>query len=302
MTYDITITFKPLHEAMSSLHAYICRQSHKKLDLPAAWAAEVKARLEPQFAELLDELAINADWKLTFLLVHLSPAEDASGFAAWLRGQGAGELYERLAPYCSQFPKDMAAFRDLTASVFERWEEQYFRSVDREAIVRLGAVCRERRTALADADDLDKYVDETTNGLRFEPIDGLRELVLIPQMHFQPINVIFHFRRMTICYYAARIDLREDEFLSAHDFRIIRSLGERSRLKILRFLHGGPRSFIEIVRHLQLSKGITHDHIGKLRSAGLIHAHFEGETLTVYSLRKGALERMQAALKAYIEG
>jgi DNA-binding transcriptional ArsR family regulator len=98
------------------------------------------------------------------------------------------------------------------------------------------------------------------------------------------------------------VDLSEGDFLSAHDYRILRSLGEKSRLKILRYLHQGPRTFIEIHRHLKLSKGITHDHITKLRSAGLIHAHFEGENLTVYSLRAGTLDRLQHVIMDYITG
>ncbi len=300
MTYQVHIMFKPLHEAMSSLHAYICRKSHKKLDLPSSWAAEVRDRLTPDFAALLDKLAIDANWKFTFLLIHLCPADDVAGFAAWLRGLSAGEMYEMMAPYSSQFPEDMAAFRELTVFVFSRWQEQYFHSADPAILERLRQVEEERKAVLPGSEEK-AFVDETTNGLVFETMPGLEDLVLIPQMHFQPVNIISHFRRLTICYYSARIDMSEDDFLSAHDFRVIRSLGEKSRLKILRYLHGGPRSFIEIVRHLQLSKGITHDHVGKLRSAGLIHAHFEGETLTVYSLRKGTLERMQTALKAYIE-
>ena len=59
----------------------------------------------------------------------------------------------------------------------------------------------------------------------------------------------------------------------------------------MRYLYQGPRSFIEIVRHLKLSKGITHDHLSKLRGAGLVYAHFEGESLVEYTLRPRALSK-----------
>ncbi|MEI0737131.1 hypothetical protein VQ056_11445 [Paenibacillus sp. JTLBN-2024] len=52
---------------------------------------------------------------------------------------------------------------------------------------------------------------------------------------------------------------------------------------------------------MKLSKGITHDHISKLRSAGVLYAHFEGENLTEYSLRRRALDQLQERIYRYIE-
>ena len=94
----------------------------------------------------------------------------------------------------------------------------------------------------------------------------------------------------------------EQDLFPTHSLRVIRSLGERNRLRILRYLQHGPRSFIEIVRHLELSKGITHDHISKLRGAGLVYAHLEGENLVEYTLRRRALEQVQQLLDEYIDG
>jgi DNA-binding transcriptional ArsR family regulator len=299
--YKIDITFEPLHELINSLHTYICRKSYKKIDLTSAWAKESRKRLTPEFASLLDETEVDFNWKLTYLLVHLCPEKKhADQFLSWLERLSPGDLYELMSDYISQFPDHMGAFRSKTLSLFSQWNELYFQYIDPLIIQRLQDEAGNRK-AIQPTMKSDHFVDETTNGLCFKPMKGLEQLILIPQYHFQPINVISSFRQLTICNYAARIYFNDEEELPPHEYRIIRSLAEMSRLKILRYLHQGPRSFIEIVRHLKLSKGITHDHISKLRSAGLIYAHFEGETLTEYSLREGALLHLQNKLTSYIK-
>jgi DNA-binding transcriptional ArsR family regulator len=299
--YRVNMQFEPLHELISSLHTYICRKSHKKIDLTPSWAEQTRERLKPSFASLLDETEVDSDWKTVHLLVHLCPdgvlPED---FLVWLEGLTTGDLYDRIAEYGNQFPDHMGDFRSRTLQIISEWNEQYFSQVDPAILESLHSEQRNRSHELSETRQIDSFVDHTTNGLVFEPISGLEQLILIPQYHFQPINRVSCFGKLTLCYYSARIYFGQEDFLSPHDFRMIRSLGEKSRLKILRYLHQGPRSFIEIVRHLSLSKGITHDHISKLRSAGMIRAHFEGETLTEYSLRPGSLEHMQTKLIQYI--
>ncbi|QHW33455.1 winged helix-turn-helix transcriptional regulator [Paenibacillus rhizovicinus] len=300
MEYSLDVRFKPLYEIMGSLHAYVCRKSHKKLDLSPSWAKQVSQRITPELAELLDGVQIDGDWKLTYLLVHLCPGEGAGDFVDWLKGMTPGDLYELMSPYGNQFPNQMGEFRDHTAMLFEQWHEQYFRHVDPLILEGLAQEARARKQALPSADPF-AFVDETTNGLSFTPMNGLEQVVLMPQYHFQPINVISSFGKVTVCHYAARVYVGDDDFLTPHEYRMIRSLAEKSRLKILRYLNQGPRSFIEIVRHMELSKGITHDHISKLRHAGMLTAHFEGETLTAYSLRTSALEQVHSKIMGYIE-
>ncbi|QHT61295.1 transcriptional regulator [Paenibacillus lycopersici] len=300
MEYSLDVRFKPLYEIMGSLHAYVCRKSHKKLDLSPSWAKDVRQRITPELAALLDKVQIDGDWKLTYLLVHLCPGEDVADFIDWLRGMSAGELYELMSAYGNQFPNQMGEFRDHTVRLFEQWNEQYFRHIDPAIMPMLREEARARKQALPSADPF-AFVDETTNGLSFVPVNGLEQVILMPQYHFQPVNVISNYGKITICHYAARVYVSDEDFLSPHEYRMIRSVAEKSRLKILRYLSAGPRSFIEIVRHMELSKGITHDHISKLRNAGMLTAHFEGETLTTYSLRTSAIEQAHSTIMDYIK-
>jgi DNA-binding transcriptional ArsR family regulator len=300
MAYSLDVRFEPLHELINSLHTYICRKSHKKIDLTPSWAKEIRRKLSPGLAALLDETEVDADWRCTYLLVHLCPdGRDAEAFLSWLEGLTPGGMYELMSPYTNQFPENMGAYRSKTLKLFSMWNEEYFRHQDPAILELLSREAKSLQAQLPDSDAVE-FVDRTTNGLMFRPLQGLEQVILIPQYHFQPVNVIYHFGRVTLCHYAARVRLEDDGFISPHDYRVLRSLGEKSRLKILQYLHQGPRSYTEIVRHLKLSKGITHDHIFKLRSAGLIHAHFEGENLTEYSLRSKAITGIQGRLMEYI--
>ncbi|RUT35882.1 ArsR family transcriptional regulator [Paenibacillus zeisoli] len=301
MTFRVEVQFEPIHELINSLHTYICRSSHKKIDLSSSWATSAKKLLAPEFANMLDETDVDADWKLMYLLVHLCPDKtEVSSFISWLENLTLGELYDMIAEYSTYLPENMGKFHSKSLVLFGQWNELYFKNIRPEILTSLHQEKKSRLDKLLEMNS-ELFIDSTTNGLMFKPISGLEEIILIPQFHFQPISVIYHYGKFTICSYSARIYFADhDENISPQNYRMLRSVGEKSRLKILRYLNKGPRSFIEIVRYLKLSKGITHDHISNLRRAGLIYAHFEGEALTEYSLRPSGLEEMQKNLLEYI--
>ncbi|WP_153944935.1 ArsR/SmtB family transcription factor, partial [Acinetobacter baumannii] len=68
--------------------------------------------------------------------------------------------------------------------------------------------------------------------------------------------------------------------------RLARCLADESRLRILRFLTDGPRSFTEIVSHMGLAKSTVSYHMIMLRGAGLVRAYAEGECVQEYTLRR----------------
>lgn len=301
MAYQLDIQYSRKFEFMSSLHSYICRKSHKKIDLTPNWARDVRQQITPELCAMLDELEVNGDWKFTYLLILLSTGkEEISEVIDWLQMLSAGDLYELFAPYGNQFPANMGKFQQRMIAVFSEWNRQYFEKSAPAIHHLLLEHYQERQAAMARMDQ-EAFIDETTNGLVFEPVPGVDKLLLVPQYHFQPMNVIIQYGNVIFCHYSSRTDCQQENFMPAHDFRMIRAISEKSRLRILRYLHQGPRTFIEIVREMKLSKGITHDHISKLRSAGLIYVHIQGETASEYSLRRKALYEFQSKLIDYIE-
>ncbi|MEC0236567.1 ArsR family transcriptional regulator [Paenibacillus kribbensis] len=301
--YDVHVAYGPVFELLSSLHTFICRKAYKKTDLSSAWAEQVRGTLSPGLTGLLEPMEINADWKVIYGLVcMLTDQGDIAEVVDRLESRTAQELNDQASAYGIPLPDDMERLRRLTLRLLSGWYEEYFRHVDTKILSGLEQEA-ERRNKEKDVYSSMEWVDRTTSGFRFEPSEGLTRVLLVPQYHFQPINIIYRFGSLLLCHYSAGIYVQEEDFLSPQEYRMIRSLGEKSRLKILKYLYQSqsPRTFIEIVRHLKLSKGITHDHIFKLRAAGFLHAHFDGETLLGYSARLSAVDEMHGSILGYME-
>ncbi|MGR6762645.1 ArsR family transcriptional regulator [Paenibacillus sp. T2-29] len=302
--YDVHVAYGPVFELLSSLHTFICRKAYKKTDLLASrWAEQVRETLSPSLSALLESMEINTDWKVIYGFVcMLSDQGGIEEVLDRLESQTLPELKQQASAYGIPLTDDMENLRKLALQLLSGWNEEYFRHMDTRILSGLKLEA-ERRKREKNVYDSMEWVDRITNGFRFEPSAGLTQVLLVPQYHFQPMNIIYQFGSLLLCHYSAGVYVQEDDFLSPQEYRMIRSLGEKSRLKILKYLYQSqsPRTFIEIVRHLQLSKGITHDHIFKLRAAGFIHAHFDGETLLGYSARFAAVDEMHGSILGYME-
>lgn len=301
LPYGVEVRFTPLYECLNSLHAYICRPSYKKLDMDPAWVKQVEDRIPETLRERLGQMSIDTEWRLVVLLICCCPADTPQGFVRWLEDMTVQQLEQLLVEQGQQPPASVARLRSRLLIVFDQWSTFYFDTLDPRILQRLDDEALQRRQQLQQHGATASFVDQTTAGIVLEPQQELKQLVLVPHYHFQPLNVLYAYRDFTICHYASRVHFGDEGDLPPYEYRMLRSLSEQSRLKILRYLHKGPRSFIEIVRHLGLSKGITHDHVTKLRSAGLLHAHIKGETLVSYSLRQQALDELRAGLLQFIE-
>ncbi|MEK4059284.1 MULTISPECIES: ArsR/SmtB family transcription factor [Paenibacillus] len=299
MEYEIEVQFEPVYELVNSIHTFICKKSNKKIDLGTPWAAEVAGKLSPGLLSALEETDLGNDWKLLNLLIYLCPAkQNVESALNWLESLSVGEIYETLAGHVSVFPVQMEQFRSRMTYLLTEWNRQYFSTSDPAILAKLQEHTKERNRELKTNNTSD-FVNKTTNGFYFLPGDGLRRLVLIPQFHFQPVNIIYNFGTLTICHYAARIMVTDEE-ISPFMYRALRSLGEKSRLKILQSVGGERKTFTEIVKQAGISKGIVHDHIFSLRCAGLLHAYIEGENVTAYSLRLEGIHRMNEQLFKYL--
>ncbi|GAB6928937.1 hypothetical protein JCM10914A_29200 [Paenibacillus sp. JCM 10914] len=301
MSYQLELSFSPVNELINSLHTFLCKSWHKRIDLGPGWPQNIQATLSPEFADQLEQTGIDLEWKLLHLLAYVSPSKDSiEGFLIWLGQLSVGELYAALSPYVQTFPEHFGAVRDRQHRMLSEWNEVYFRHIDPAIVTALQAEATEK----AASGELEAYekVAALTNGFYFEPVNGLEKLVLIPHYHFQPGNIFYSYGSLTLCHYASRIEAHSDEEdePSLHLYRLLRSLSEKSRLRILHFLRSEPRTFIEVVRHLGISKGITHDHIFNLRSAGLLSVHVVGETVSTYSLRVERIQEIEQGLFEYL--
>jgi DNA-binding transcriptional ArsR family regulator len=299
MSYSVEIGFSPANELYISLYAFLCKKINKRLEIGSDWVQRTRTQLSASFVQKLDKVDLQDFWHPICLLMIQSPENQSTkDFLRWFEKVSIGEVFERLVPYISKFPANLSEVRDQMLDLLAEWDEQYFSRFDSHVLK--GLQENQRKWSQTTYKDIVEFTGEVTNGCRFEPKEGLQKVILIPQYHYSPYNHITHFGASTLCLYAADVmQLPEDE-PSVTLTRFTRSIGDRSRLKILHYLQKGPKTLNEIANYLGLAKSTVHDHLTILRTSGLVTNHTVGDTATQYSLRASSFRRLKHELELYL--
>lgn len=305
--YRVEVDSAPAYELLVSLQTYLSREDHKILELGAGWVKKVRQQLRPEFeaglAPLREEFCMHQD--ALVLLIRRCPGErDVDGFLRWLGGLSVGAVYELVAPYV--LPDDSVTLKNLgtlleqSINALSGWNEQYFRHVDPAILSGLAADAAAKRELLGTMEPID-VVETATCGIRLEPRPGLDTVLLVPQYHFRPWNSNMLWRGLRITFYPADVLPSAPGEPPLGLLRQTRAVSDESRLRILHFLAGGPRSFTEIVQHSGLAKSTVHHHTVMLRASGLVRVHDTVDG-TSYSLRHDAIDELGNRLHAFVEG
>jgi DNA-binding transcriptional ArsR family regulator len=303
-TYRVDVDWAPAYELLVSLKAYVNRREHKTLELGARWVRGVRRQLRPELAAELASADALADVHVPDLLVwQCSGSRDVAGYLQWLSALSVGELYERVAPYAlearASLPRDLSGVRDRYGRVLAAWDEQYFQLVD-PAILRGLAADAASRQALLSTMAPETLVEAATCGVHFVPQSGPELVLLVPQYHFRPWNVFQDYLGLRVIQYPADALPAVPGEPPPGLLRLTHALSDESRLRILRFLATGPRSFTDVVRFMGLAKSTVHHHMVVLRAAGLVRVYDRGD-MTTYSLRPGAVDELGDRLHAFLQ-
>ncbi|WP_019122070.1 ArsR/SmtB family transcription factor [Brevibacillus massiliensis] len=297
MPYTVEIDFAPAYELVVSLYAYVRRGLHKTLYLGSEWVRETRAQLSGRLAAELDDQGLEVLHRMSLLLWQCPGERTPQQFLRWLEQLPPGELYERLAPWVESLPGDLGDIRDRTVHLLSEWNEQYFSRLDPGVLANLAADGEEKRKLIRGLDPIEA-VELISNGLRLEPVDGLKKVFLVPQFHCSPANVLDSFRGVSTCLYPVTPPSSAGE-PPRELLLVTRCLADESRLRILRLLADKPRSFSDVLQLTGLAKSTVHHHLLALRFAGLIRSHFHGDTLQHYSLRETALAELPERLLGF---
>jgi DNA-binding transcriptional ArsR family regulator len=302
MDYQVICDSAPAYELIISLYQFIHHKQLKHGYLDSAWHASARSRLTASFAsELADER-----WEVLHrinLLVWQCPGERTpEQFLAWLSDQAAGDIYERLAPWADALPGNLREIRDRAVYLLSEWNRQYFAQLPAAIFESLNRDLEQKKQLAASLAPAD-LVEEAANGLRIEPVDGLKTVYLIPQFHCQPYTIVDFNGSICTCLYPARSASPLFDTPLRMLLDTTQALADANRLAILRLLANAPCSFTDIQQHIGLAKSTTSHHLALLRLAGLIRSHFFGSTtVQQYSLRTEGLNRLKPALCNYLFG
>ncbi|UFJ42460.1 hypothetical protein LOK74_08225 [Brevibacillus humidisoli] len=292
MSYSVQVIWSPAIELVQSLSAYLNKSTHSLLHLGNRWVETTRQELTDGFADKLESKPPKL-WDPLYLLIWqqlLKEQVTADAYLDWLESQDADQITTQLSPYVKKFPKQLRQTLGQQIELLRLWNDQYFSRMDRTVLTQLEEH-RQKAEALLATMPGPELIEQVTNGLRFEPVDGLTQVILCPQYHYQPISVYCCFQGVTFCMYAAgrtgQPGTLGDQTTEA---ALSDSLRDTTCLKILRVLDGQtkPCSFTQLSKTMQLDKDTTFDAVFKLRLAGLIRTHVHTERLFLYSVRREA--------------
>jgi len=302
--YRVEIDVAPAYELAASLAAYLGRQAYKTLELGAGWAARVRETLDPAFAETLRGLRELPGKPVLDILIWQCPTKDTThAFLQWLAGLSAGDIYAAIAPSVPMgapwLPRDLGALRDHIGPLLAEWDDQYFRHLDPAIFAGLAADAAAKR-ALVEMTAPDTIVEVATSGVYLEPVPDLDRVLLIPQYHYRPWNLTFAYHRARLFQYAVDALPPEADEPPPGLRRMTHALADDTRLRLLRFLATGPRSFSALVAWAGIPKSTVHYHLVALRAAGLVRIHDVGPGNDTFSLRAAAITALSRDLATFL--
>jgi DNA-binding transcriptional ArsR family regulator len=185
-------------------------------------------------------------------------------------------------------------------SILERWYAEVFQAQEARLLPILERDAEATRL-LAATLSLEKLIEAVTNGWEYVPEPGIRQVLLIPSVVIRPVVHRFDHHEVKIIAYPV-----SDESMTAEGdttpprlVRILKALGDESRLRILKRLGSDPSTLQQLATHFGVGKTLIHHHIAILRRAGLVQVR-EGAT-QVYALRRDTLAALGPLLTKYLE-
>ncbi|QQE73987.1 winged helix-turn-helix transcriptional regulator [Brevibacillus composti] len=299
MSYQVKLQISPVYDLLSSLMAY--SKCSKAFDLDNQWVKKVRNELDKDFMAEMDSLSL--PFPLIALLIWRCP--DNSNLDAvtnWLASLTVGEVFEQVSPFLLEnVPNDIGTIKNDVISVFTQWYTKYYKDQELK-IQKLLSQERDRFDDCLSNLGPQKTIEMFCNGLAIEEHEELKEVVLVPVYHTKPVNVVFDdYKGFLIILYPVEAPEENDLFPPDRLMRMTRALADEKRLRILKILSSGNRSFTDLVEVMELSKSNLHYHLSLLRTAGLISIHHVPFTnQDKYGIRAGVFDDVKQMLERYV--
>jgi DNA-binding transcriptional ArsR family regulator len=180
--------------------------------------------------------------------------------------------------------------------VFFAEEEKRIRNVLREAV----DAAQDR----ADQIPAEALIEELSHGVRLENDFDWQELVLVPSYWISPLVVFEQLGEgKELFMFGARpadVSLVPGELVPEGMLRTIKTLGDPTRLRILRYLSRESITPSELARRLRLRAPTVTHHLNLLRLAGLVYLTLGEKGKRRYEARPDAVDEAFELLHAFL--
>jgi DNA-binding transcriptional ArsR family regulator len=160
---------------------------------------------------------------------------------------------------------------------------------------------------LADQFSFEELIERVSRGIRFEEGIHVQELVLVPSFWITPLVIINELdENRSLFLFGGRSD--NDSLVPGAQvpdgmLRILKTLADPTRLRILRYLSQETLSPAQLARKLRLRAPTVTHHLSALRLAGLVYLTLGEKKRKLYAARSEAIAGTFAVLDQFlIEG
>lgn len=302
MGYRVQFEFSPLYELVNSLELFATKKSIKNVDLGAEWIKDVQVKLDEHGVDLGNTKDLPC-FSYLYLLIWQSPEkEDVDTFIKWLQSLAPGSLYEKLFSYVSEsLPTDLTAIRNHYIKLMKTWDDVYFKSIDPHVldVLRESMIKGEERIGTEDPVSL---VNRISGGIYMEQYEELEQVIMIPTYHTSPLITSRKFKNIAYIFYPVDMPESDRNVPSKKLLRITKALADENRLRIIKLVSEGPKTFTEILQHFDVSKSTVHHHVMLLRTAGLISAYHTDECCSeLFVYRPYGIKELSEQFEEYID-
>lgn len=254
-------------------------------------ALTITSETSPQLAEVLLDVAERGSWdekdqeilREGFKEKGLRAKTLAAILDWWARSEEFGERY-------------LAALQSYH-QVFFAEEEARIRPALQDSL--------EHAKALSKEIPVPELVEELSQGVRFESLMELSELVLAPSYWTTPLVVFDKLgdKRMLLLYGARPADasLVPGEVIPDALLLALKALADPTRLRILRYLAVKPLTPAQLSRRLRLRAPTVIHHLNTLRLAGLVYLTLESGGERRYAMRTETVGSTFRSLEGFLE-
>lgn len=193
---------------------------------------------------------------------------------------------------------------ELYYSLMQSYFQAFFEDEEKRIAPALRAGL-ERAQALADRLSVQDLLVELSQGVHFEDMPKVKELVLAPAYWNTPLILYapLDAERMLLIF---GVRPGEDSLVPGEQvpdalLRALKALADPTRLRILNYLSQEELSPAELARRLRLRAPTVTHHLHELRVAGLVSLSLEEEEKKRYSARKEAVKATYDNLQHYLQ-
>lgn len=302
MYYDVKIDVSPVYELLSSFIIYTTRKWVNNLDVGTEWIESLDSRFSEEDRQRFTETAALpfTDYDLLYALVlERSTDSDINSFLNELAEDEEDTLLHKLKSYVPAVnSEDISRLRSYVP-LFRLWNDEYFREIEEQYASLLEEDAAEKQ-ALMHKMDPDALLEYASGGLVLEPQLPIKKVVLLPSIHFRPINTYCFYESTLLIQYPLDLPELDEDEPPICLLRLTRALANPERLRLLRYVADEPKSLQELLQNLNETEEQLMHHMMRLRVAGLLRVHLMDRDNEKFSIRPDGASELQMFLESYI--